>query len=128
MEDEVWVDCLYYPKYAVSNFGNVVRKLDGIVLKQYLQKSGYKYVWLNRGSGNTAVPVHRLVCIAFHGSEGYRRGLFVDHINTIRSDNRADNLHWVTPRENSNNPITLENRKKKQKQENYVYSNNTSSY
>jgi hypothetical protein len=97
----------------VNNEGEVVRKRDGLVIKQYKQKSGYVYVWLNRGFGRASVPVHRLVCIAFHGEEGYRQGLYVDHINTIRHDNRAENLRWVTPLENANNEQTKINRKQK---------------
>ena len=108
-----WRDCIYYPDYMVSDEGEVVRKKDGLILKQYPQKSGYVYVWLDRGYGRHTVPVHRLVCIAFHGDEGYSNGLFVDHINTIRSDNRACNLRWVTPKENANNETTKLNRKKK---------------
>lgn len=109
---EQWIECLYYPKYEVSNLGNVRRKKDKKLLKQYQQESGYVYVWLNRGFGNTSVPVHRLACIAFHGEDGYIKGLFVDHINTNRADNRSENLHWVTPMENMHNPITLSKRKK----------------
>ena len=30
----------------------------------------------------------------------------VDHINTIRTDDRVENLRWVTRSENMNNPIT----------------------
>ena len=97
--DEVWKDCLYYPDYAVSDQGNVVCKSDGVVLRQYKQRSGYVYVWLNRGHGRHSVPVHRLVAIAFHGEQGYIDGMYVDHINTVRDDNRAINLHWVTPSE-----------------------------
>lgn len=110
---EQWIECLHYPNYEVSNLGNVRRKKDGKLLKKYTQKSGYVYVWLNRCHGNVSVPVHRLVCIAFHGNDGYVNGLFVDHINTDRADNRADNLHWVTPVENMHNPITLLKRRKK---------------
>ena len=108
-----WRDCLYYPDYSVSDEGEVVRKEDGLILKQYTQKSGYVYVFVNRGNGRHTVPVHRLVCIAFHGEEGYINGLFVDHINTLRNDNRAVNLRWVTPKENSNNETTKLNRRRK---------------
>ena len=112
-DKEEWRECIFYPKYMVSNLGNVVRKKDGLLMKQYTQKSGYVFVWLDRGWGRHTVSVHRLVCIAFHGLEGYEQGLFVDHINTIRSDNRACNLRWVTPKENANNETTKLNRRKR---------------
>lgn len=31
---------------------------------------------------------------------------YIDHINTDTMDYRIENLRWVTPKENSNNPIT----------------------
>ena len=48
----------------------------------------------------------------YSGEEGYKQGLYVDHKNTIRNDNRAENLHWVTPKGNANNPLTLAKRRK----------------
>ena len=36
----------------------------------------------------------------------------VDHINTNRNDNRAENLRWVTKLENANNPLTRQKIKK----------------
>ena len=113
--EEEWHDIDIYPQYQISNLGNVVRKKDGLLLKQYPQKSGYVYVVLDRGEGRHYVPIHRLVCIAFHGMDGYVKGLYVDHINTIRSDNRACNLRWVTAKENANNETTKLNRKRKRK-------------
>lgn len=111
--EEEWRDIDIWPDYQVSSLGRVVRKRDGLILKQYPQKNGYVNVWLNRGHGNCAVHVHVLVCYAFHGDWGYCNGLYVDHINTIRSDNRSCNLRWVTPKENANNETTKLNRKKK---------------
>ena len=49
-----WRDIPLWPDYKVSDAGEVVRKKDGIIVKQYVQKSGYAYVWLNRGYGNCA--------------------------------------------------------------------------
>lgn len=34
-------------------------------------------------------------------------GCQLDHINTIRTDNRLENLRVVTPKENMNNPLTI---------------------
>ncbi len=112
-KEEEWRDIPTYEMYQASSMGNIMRKSDGLILKQHVQKNGYVYVWLNRGSGSHSVPVHRLVAFAFLGIDGYKKGLYVDHINTVRSDNRAENLRWVTPLENANNETTKLNRKKR---------------
>ena len=40
----------------------------------------------------------------------------VDHIDTNKHNNRVDNLHWVTAKENANNPNTIKAYKKAAKQ------------
>lgn len=53
------------------------------------------------------VPVHRIIATAFHG-EAPTRDHIVDHLDTNRANNRAENLRWVTRLENlQNNPTTL---------------------
>ena len=52
-----------------------------------------------RGFSNRDYMVHRLVCRAFHGDPP-REGMVVDHINGVTTDNRAENLRWLTNREN----------------------------
>src|SRR5258705_3244421 len=50
--------------------------------------------------------VHRIVAFAFHEQPSKQH--VVDHIDTNRRYNRADNLRWVTRLENLlSNPITL---------------------
>ena len=109
----IWKTIKTNPYYEVSDEGQVRRIKDGKILKQYLQKSGYVYVWINRGYGNYSQPVHRLVCEAFHENPDNKE--FVDHIDTNRSNNNANNLRWATPEENNNNPISLVNKRKKRK-------------
>jgi hypothetical protein len=100
-----------YPDYEVSTLGNVRRIRDNKLMKHYPQKNGYDYVIITRGYGTGWVPIHRLVAMTFLGLEGYKEGLYVDHINTNRSDNRVENLRWVTPKGNANNEQTKLNRK-----------------
>ena len=50
------------------------------------------------------VMVHILVAEAFLGPKP--NGYEIDHINSIRKDNRAANLKYVTREENRNNPYT----------------------
>ncbi len=64
---------------------------------------------LNRSSGYLVISdhvVHRVVAAAYHG-EPPSTGHVVDHIDTNRHNNRAENLRWVTRLENILlNPVT----------------------
>lgn len=106
----VWREYPLAPMYEVSEDGEV-RKGDKI-LKQYRQKNGYVYAWLNRGFGNCSVPVHRMVAETFlvRGENDDR----VDHIDTNRANNKVDNLRWTDSLGNANNPITKINMSKAQ--------------
>lgn len=90
-------------RYSISSLGNVRNDRTGKLLKLSINEQGYYRVCLNR---KTAL-VHRLVGFAF--VEGYsEERCHIDHINTIRTDNRVENLRWVTRTENMNNPLTKE--------------------
>lgn len=55
----------------------------------------------------SGVPVHRIVCSAFHGAPPTKSHV-VDHIDTNRANNRAENLRWVSRLENVLlNPISV---------------------
>ena len=65
--------------------------------------------------------VHKLVAMAFQDICGtYFEGAEPDHINTIRDDNRAENLHLVTRSENCLNPITRKRKSLKWKGNTYA--------
>ena len=57
--------------------------------------------------------IHRLIWETFNGK--IHEGFQIDHINTVRSDNRLENLRLVTPKENCNNPLTIEHYKQSNK-------------
>lgn len=85
--------------YQVSNLGRIKTK-KGLIRKQTLNKNGYLYVNLCKNGKIKNIPVHRLVAIAF--VEHYENGLTVNHKNEKKTDNRADNLEWITLRDNLN--------------------------
>lgn len=123
IEEEIWRDVTGYEGlYEVSSLGRVrsldkivngkcgsTRLLRGRVLKPAKDGGGYLFVKLSKDNKVAMFKVHRLVAMAFQDICGeYRKELEVDHRNCCRTDNRAINLHWVTRKENNNNPLTLQ--------------------
>ena len=115
---EVWKDIDGYEGwYQVSNLGRVkrIKKIHcnhgktNIVNREHIltpttDKKGYSVVVLsNNGKDRKHMKVHRLVACAF--IENKERKPQVDHINRIKSDNRVDNLRWVTNSENQYNSV-----------------------
>lgn len=100
---EEWRECIENTDYAVSNMGRVKRVKGGRGTNSEklltLIKSHYGYSVTHLGV-DCQVRVHRLVCRAFHG-EPRPEQRDVNHINHIRDDNRAENLHWCTTQENT---------------------------
>lgn len=96
-----------YDRY-VTNGGLVYRyskKQDKLILcKLTTDRDGYLKMTVSKPE-NKSLRVHRLVYETFNGEipDGYD----IDHINTIRNDNRLKNLRVATRSENMLNPITI---------------------
>ena len=100
-----WNPTHIFPKeYAVSENGDVLSIRTGRVLRPAKDKDGYLYYVLCVDGERRTVKAHRLVAIAFIDNPLNKPA--VDHINGIKTDNRVENLRWVTNYENTNNPIT----------------------
>lgn len=122
LEGEEWRDVVGYEGlYVVSNMGRIVflhrivsngksvREISPKLCKFTINTDGYAIVHIHVNNKVLRRLVHRVVADAFiHNPENNPE---VDHINTLRYDNRAENLRWVTSSENSNNPITLKRNK-----------------
>lgn len=112
---EIWKDIDgYIGLYQVSNLGRVKSLNYNKTNKEQILKPnpntfGYPSVVLWKNRKYKAYSVHRLVAQAFIPNPHNKP--FIDHINTIRTDNRVDNLRWCTYRENSNNPISKEKKR-----------------
>ena len=92
-------------RYEVSNYGYIRAATTQMLRKLSHDANGYPVVCLRKGNKVTTQKVHRLVATAFIPNPENKPQ--VDHINGIRDDNRADNLRWATPYENTHNPITF---------------------
>ena len=101
-------------KYQISNFGNVksLHYKNGNkekILKAIPHKDGYLFVSL--GHQNIRA-IHRLVAEAFiPNPDGLPQ---VNHINEDKTDNRVENLEWVTAKENMNHGTRTERASKKE--------------
>lgn len=125
---EIWRPIKEYEGlYEVSNLGRV-RSLDRFVrhpkgglklckgkIKQLPpphKNTGYILASLYKNGRGLTTSVHRLVAFAFPEICGkYFDGAVVDHLDTVRHNNRAENLRWCTTSENHLNPITYEREK-----------------
>lgn len=115
---EIWRDVIgYQGLYQVSNFGRVrgleyrgkKRKVPKI-LKGRANGGQYLQVQLWKDKKYKNLYIHRLVCQVFILGRKMKKEEFCDHINTIRTDNRLENLRVCTCKQNNNNPLTIAKR------------------
>lgn len=121
--EEIWRE-VSGREYLVSNTGKIKNKKTGRLLNPKPKKNGYVVVSLRSNGKIEYCLLHRLIAFSFPEICGeYFEGAQVDHKNRVRTDNRAENIHWVSPAGNINNPLTLEHlsniRKNKPKSEEF---------
>lgn len=111
---EIWKDIEGYEGlYMISSYGQV-KSLDRFAIRKdgrknhypesvrygHADQKGYLHVTLCKNGVQKTHLVHRLVAETFIPNPGNLPQ--VNHINEVKSDNRVENLEWVTCRENVN--------------------------
>jgi len=103
--EEIWKDVIGYEGlYQVSNLGNVrsiycrgrKRILNLCICKS---STGYSIVSVHKNKKQKHLNVHREIAKCF--CENPQNKPDVNHKNGIKTDNRVENLEWVTRSENN---------------------------
>lgn len=104
---ENWKDIEGFPKYQVSDLGRIRSlkfKEPRFILIQ-LGKNGYSFVCFYTKGKPKVKDLHRLVASHFVPNPHNKRQ--VNHINGNKTDNRSENLEWLTPSENQQHSIRV---------------------
>ena len=112
LEGEVWKPLVGYEGYyLVSNLGRVKslwNRRERIICG-CLDQDGYiKMTLTNPDRSQTTYRRARLIAETWIPNEMNKPE--IDHINTVRTDDRVLNLRWATSIENKRNPSTRTNR------------------
>ncbi len=113
---EVWKQIPgFSPQYFVSNIGRVkstgsefvgrwgdIQKTNGGILRVSEFRCGYKRVWLDKKN----YSVHRAIAFAFLEPIPTPEHQ-VNHKNGIKTDNRIENLEWMTAGENTQHAVDI---------------------
>lgn len=98
------VDIKGFEDYQVTDDGRVWSKKTNKWLKPALCK-GYEHISLSKNGFVYTKFIHKLVAETFiPNTNNYSE---IDHINTIRTDNRVCNLRWTDRSGNMTNPNTV---------------------
>jgi hypothetical protein len=87
-----------YPNYYITKQGEIYSKNKQNYKLQSITDD-YKRAPLSKNGKETSFFVHRLVAEAFIANPESKP--FVNHKNSIKTDNRVENLEWVSAQENS---------------------------
>lgn len=98
-DEEIWKDVINN-KYELSNLGNLVHKKTKKAVKGCLHNNGYIYDGFRIEGKIITKARHRLMWETFVGE--IPKGMQINHINEIKTDNRLENLNLMTCKENNN--------------------------
>ena len=133
--EEIVKPIINYTGYFISNVGKVYCNLGKgnrdknktvplYEIHPRLTRNGYARIYARNSTTNKRkdLYIHRLVAEYFIPNPQHKK--YVNHINCIRSDNRAENLEWVTAKENTDYTMEVNHMIREyngQYKENYQY-------
>lgn len=106
---EIWKDIPNLENYQASSYGRIKSKAKNLVLSERLDRYGYFQIRLSINGNKKLYLIHRLVAFAF--IENVNNKPQINHKNRIKTDNRIENLEWVTNEENYQHYLDSINKK-----------------
>ena len=97
---ESWLTVVGFPRYEVSSLGRFRNKATGYYLGGTTVHNGYLHIGLIRDGRQITKLAHRLVAETFLTKPSPLHN-DVNHRNKVRTDNRSENLEWLTRSANS---------------------------
>ena len=115
LEGELWKPIDSRGKYYISNLGRVksYQLRQAKLLTPYRNQKGYLRVDIKAGCRRTYL-VHQLVALAFIPNDNPIEKDTIDHIDLDKTNNRADNLRWLSRADN----VRAYQEQKKQREQN----------
>lgn len=107
MLNEIWKDIQGFTGYQCSNLGRMKsfkKNKNGIIMrpKSTECQDGYLHADLKSDNGKRSCrSIHVWVALTFLENLDPNIYTIVHHKNGVKTDNRADNLEWVTPSQNA---------------------------
>ena len=96
LEGEIWKVVSFNDNYKISNKGRILNS-TGIIVKPFIQNSGYSAIGLWRNHKKHTITVHKLVAMHFLD---YDDSYDIDHIDGNKQNNNVNNLRLITHKEN----------------------------
>lgn len=120
IENEIWKPIIGFEGlYEVSNSGKIKslerfdtkkRPIKERILKTRANYQGYEYLGLCKNGIKKSYTVHRIVLRAF--VTNLQNLPTINHKNGIKSDNRVENLEWLSVKDNINHALNTGLRKR----------------
>lgn len=102
ISEEVWKVIPSFPDYEASTLGKVRNKKTLKILTFHIN-GGYLISHLYQEQKRYPVKLHRVIAETFLDNPENKE--FVNHKNSVRTDNRLENLEWNTVQENNDHKV-----------------------
>ena len=101
LNEKIFRQIYNHPDYYVSQDGeDKVDKENGVIIKPFLSTNGYLRLYID----GKQYSIHRLVAETFIPNP--QNLATVNHKNHIKTDNRVDNLEWMSLADNVRDAVT----------------------